>query len=34
VHVRADLGVESAVVLPDPPDRLVLLGPGNPNVDT
>jgi predicted glutamine amidotransferase len=34
VHVRADLGVESAVALPDPPARLVLLGPGNPNIDT
>ena len=29
VHVRADLGIESAVVLPDPPDRLVLLGPAH-----
>ncbi len=34
VHVRPDLGVESAVVLPDPPARLVPIGPGNPNVDT
>jgi predicted glutamine amidotransferase len=34
VHVRADLSVDSAIVLPDPPARLVLLGPGAPNVDT
>jgi len=34
VHVRADLGVDSAVALPDRPARLVLLGPGNPNIDT
>jgi predicted glutamine amidotransferase len=34
VHVRPDLGIDSAVVLPDPPARLILLGPGNPNIDT
>jgi predicted glutamine amidotransferase len=34
VHVRKDLAIESAVVLPAPPARLVLLGPANPNVDT
>ncbi|HUA31027.1 MAG TPA: class II glutamine amidotransferase [Streptosporangiaceae bacterium] len=34
VHIRPDLGIDSAVVLPDPPVRLVLLGPGNPNIDT
>lgn len=34
VHVRADLSVESAVVLPDPPAHLVPLPAGNPNIDT
>jgi len=34
VHVRKDLAIESAVVLPAPPARLVLLGPANPNLDT
>jgi predicted glutamine amidotransferase len=34
VHVRADLTVESAVVLPDAPARLVPLPAGNPNIDT
>jgi len=33
VHVRPDLTVESAVVLPDPPAHLVPL-PAGPNVDT
>jgi predicted glutamine amidotransferase len=33
VHVRADLSVESAVVLPDPPAHLVPL-PAGPNIDT
>ena len=34
VHVRPDLTVESAVVLPDPPARLVPLPASNPNIDT
>ncbi len=34
IHVGPDLTVESAVVLPDPPARLVPLPPGNPNIDT
>jgi len=34
VHVRADLGVESAVVLPEAPAHLVPLPAGNPNIDT
>jgi len=34
VHVREDLSTESAVVLPDPPARLVPLGRDNPNIDT
>jgi predicted glutamine amidotransferase len=33
VHVRPDLTVESAVVLPDPPAHLVPL-PAGPNIDT
>ena len=33
VHVRPDLTVESAVVIPDPPARLVPL-PAGPNIDT
>ena len=33
VHVRADLTVESAVVLPEAPAHLVPLPPGNPNID-
>jgi predicted glutamine amidotransferase len=33
VHVRSDLTVESAVVLPDPPAHLVPL-PAGPNIDT
>ena len=34
VHVRRDLTVESAVVIPDPPAHLVPLPDGNPNIDT
>jgi predicted glutamine amidotransferase len=34
VHVGPDLSVRSEVVLPDPPARLVPIGPGNPNIDT
>ena len=34
VHVRPDLSVNSAVVLPQPPARLVPLPAGNPNIDT
>ena len=34
VHVRPDLSIESAVVLPEPPAHLVLLPAGNPNIDT
>jgi glutamine amidotransferase len=34
VHVRADLTVESAVVIPDPPAHLIPLPAGNPNIDT
>jgi predicted glutamine amidotransferase len=34
LHVRPDLSIDSDVVLPDPPARLVLLGPGNPNIDS
>jgi glutamine amidotransferase len=34
VHIRPDLSVESAVVLPEPPARLVPLGSENPNIDT
>ena len=34
VHVRPDLTVESAVVIPDPPAHLVPLPSGNPNIDT
>jgi predicted glutamine amidotransferase len=34
VHVRADLTVESAVVIPEAPAHLVPLPPGNPNIDT
>ena len=34
VHVRADLTVESAVVLPGAPARPVPLPAGNPNIDT
>jgi glutamine amidotransferase len=34
VHVRPDLTVESAVVLPEPPAHLVPLPADNPNIDT
>ena len=34
VHVRPDLTVESAVVLPGPPAHLVPLPASNPNIDT
>ena len=34
VHVRPDLTVESAVVLPEPPAHLVPLPAGSPNIDT
>ena len=34
IHVRRDLTVESAVVIPEPPARLVPLPAGSPNIDT
>ena len=34
VHVRPDLSVLSSIAVPEPPVRLVPLGPGNPNIDT
>ena len=34
VHVRPDLSVESAVVIPEAPAHLVPLPPDNPNIDT
>jgi predicted glutamine amidotransferase len=34
VHVRPDLSVQSAVVIAEPPARLVPLGGQNPNIDT
>jgi predicted glutamine amidotransferase len=34
VHVRPDLTVESAIVIPEAPAHLVPLPPGNPNIDT
>jgi len=34
IHVRPDLSVESAVVIPGPPARLVPLPSGSPNIDT
>jgi len=34
VHVRADLAIESAVVIPGPPAHLVPLPASNPNIDT
>jgi predicted glutamine amidotransferase len=34
VHVRPDLTIESAVVLPQPPAHLVPLPASNPNIDT
>src|SRR5215510_8877741 len=33
-HVRPDLTVESAVVIPEPPAHLVPLPADNPNIDT
>jgi predicted glutamine amidotransferase len=34
VHVRPDLTVESAIVIPEAPAHLISLPPGNPNIDT
>ena len=34
VHVRPDLSIRSAVVLTEPPARLVPLPADNPNIDT
>ncbi len=34
IHVRPDLTVESAIVLPEPPAHLVPLPADNPNIDT
>jgi len=34
IHVRPDLTIESAVVLPQPPAHLVPLPASNPNIDT
>jgi len=34
IHVRADLTVESAVVIPEPPARLIPVPAQNPNIDT
>src|ERR1022692_853185 len=34
IHVRSDLSVESAVVIPGPPAQLVPLPAGSPNIDT
>lgn len=34
VHVNRDLSIDSAVVIEEPPRRLVRLGASNPNVDT
>jgi glutamine amidotransferase len=34
VHVRPDLSVESAVVIPEPPAHLVPISGPNPNIDT
>jgi len=34
VHVRSDLTVESAVVIPEDPAHLVPLPADNPNIDT
>jgi predicted glutamine amidotransferase len=34
IHVRPDLSVESAIVLPDPPARLVTVAGAGPNIDT
>jgi len=34
VHITADLAVDSSVVLPDPPARLIPITGQNPNIDT
>jgi hypothetical protein len=34
VHVRPDLSIESAIVITQPPARLVPLPARNPNIDT
>jgi predicted glutamine amidotransferase len=34
LHVRPDLTVESAIVIPEAPAHLIPLPPGNPNIDT
>jgi predicted glutamine amidotransferase len=34
VHVRPDLSVDSAIVIPEPPAHLILLPADNPNIDT
>lgn len=34
IHVKPDLSVESTIAVPDPPRRLIPIGPGSPNVDT
>jgi hypothetical protein len=34
IHVRPDLTVESAIVVSDPPARLIPLPAANPNIDT
>ena len=34
VHVRPDLSIDTAVVIPDAPARLVPVGSQNPNIDT
>jgi predicted glutamine amidotransferase len=34
IHVRPDLTIESAIVIPGPPARLVPLPTGSPNIDT
>ena len=34
VHIRPDLSVDSALVIPQPPAHLVPLPAGNPNIDT
>ncbi len=34
VHVRPDLSIQSAIVAPDPPARLLPAGSQNPNIDT
>lgn len=34
VHIRPDLSVRSAVVIAEPPARLVPIAGQNPNIDT